>query len=288
MIFPFRPTACKDSPEGQCDPSNSVTVKLKTQYFSLFVSNYLSIENVIFDAADLSSPVNSTCWYNRIICCAYDSATGAYVPTSSAPPGYQCDTIPLDKTLANKSLPGSGVGYAPLYTVTQPLGFINLRFLKDYSNARYPRVSIYNTQILNFYNYNAYSYYLSFIHVDVMSGHVKLSNVSVNNYFFPRGFISNYGNLYEDPLTERIYTCKDAGTTAESSSTDCYSLQILNSNFNYYNKQLYQYLYTTYRAVSTTPPTSVSWQQKALLQEGAVVNLQSFDGAIEIKSTVFQ
>lgn len=189
--------------------------------------------------------------------------------------------------------PGASVQYDPAYTVVQPTAFINTKFLKDYSKTRYPRIALYNTKIVNFYNYNEYSSYLSFIHVDLFSGHITLSNVTVTNYFFPRGFISNFGNNYEDPTKERIYTCKDASTTTEDDSTDCYSLTIKNSAFSYYNKQLYKVIYGSVRKEATTgqgntSSTTTSWNINTIIQEGAVVNLQSFDGVISITNTTFE
>lgn len=261
-------------------------IKLKSHYISLFVSNYLAIENVVFDASDLSFPVNSTCWYNRVECCAYDSSTGTYIPTSAAPPGYICDTIVISSALSSTDTPSSSVMYDPSFTVTQPLGFINTRFLKDYNQAKYPRVALYNTQVINFYNYNPYSHHMSFIHVDLLSGHIKLDNVTVNNYFFPRGFISNYGNFYEDSAKERIYTCKDAGTHGENDTTACYSLEIANSSFSYYNKQLYSAISGI--QLDKAKNGTYSWNSQTILQEGAVINLQSFDGTITITNSIFQ
>jgi hypothetical protein len=219
----------------------------------IFVTGSMTIENIVFEFADLGS--SSNCREVASSCCTFDGTTST--PTSSC-----------ERSLLFSDWDTDATTYETNYYAKRRYGFFTLQFLRDYTGAVIPSLMMNSVTVQNL----VYSkFHTSFIEIDRFAGQVTISSSTFNRFMMPHGLISNahvdadrkflWETMYEG------YTCR----STHPSFSSCHGLTITSTTFKNYNP------FKTKATISKTNRF-----------EGSVVMLHNFDGEIKIKSSTFQ
>lgn len=246
---------------------------LKSDLIFLYATNSLTISNIIFDASQLVKYSDTTCKTSKQDCCQYDPDTMEYSSTSSDVLCSMNNGSPT--STSDRYLPSTynDTTYQTTYKLPKPNGFINIDYLKDYSSAVIPSVSIINCEIRNLF-YHKYA--ASFIAINRFGGKVTIQNSIFDNFMFPYGLISNgFTKQDRDTPYQTSYSGTHCKIINPSANYDyCHSITIEGSTFTNYNKQRF-----LLNVVSGTPE---------ILNEGMVLHISDVFGPITVKNNVFK
>jgi len=232
----------------------------------LFVTGDFLIENVIIDGADMTkNNIQNAynCATTRKECCVYNSATKT---TTNANNPSSCSITNSDYS----DWDVNATTYYSTFKAEKKYGIFVFEYIRDYSDAPIPILTIKNCEINNFF----YSkFHTSFIQMSSLAGNLVIESTTFSRFFFPHGLISNS----HIALDRNLYgfssfndeTCR---SLQHSDATECHSITITNSIFSEYNPSKTKNLKTN--DVHTI--------------EGAVLAVHNLDGPITIQGCTFE
>lgn len=229
----------------------------------IFVTNSLTIENIIIDGSDMTPGLytsGSACRKSRTQCCTYDSTT------DTVSSGASCTSSSSDY----QDWSTDTTAYQTSYKGDRKYGIFVFEYLRDYSGVQIPSLTIKNCQIQNF----VYSkYHTSFIQMSSFGGTLTIQDTVFKRFFFPHGLISNaHITLDRNLFGFSSFNGENCKGLQNPAVDDCHSITIKDCDFINYNPNKVTNLHVN----------------NVHSIEGSVLTVHNIDGPITIQGSTFQ